>query len=152
MGQINNISTLVRIMAWHRPGDKPLSEPMMENLHTRICVIQSRCVKIPVKKLSAVSPSFWHSRNVSELWQLTCMYFLHYAKASAILVWHTKIPQCIPLELIMMWHISYSTQSENGWHFRHVTVSWMKIVVIWLRFYWSWFAMDQLTINHNWFR
>ena len=26
---INNIPALVRIMAWHRPRDKPLSEPMM---------------------------------------------------------------------------------------------------------------------------
>ena len=25
-GSINNIPTLVQIMAWHRPGDKPLSE------------------------------------------------------------------------------------------------------------------------------
>ena len=28
-GPINNISALVQIMAWRRPGDKPLSEPMM---------------------------------------------------------------------------------------------------------------------------
>ena len=28
-GPINNIPSLVQIMAWHRPGDKPLSEPMM---------------------------------------------------------------------------------------------------------------------------
>ena len=28
-GPINNIPTLVQIMAWRRPGDKPLSEPMM---------------------------------------------------------------------------------------------------------------------------
>ena len=28
-GPINKISALVQIMAWHRPGDKPLSEPMM---------------------------------------------------------------------------------------------------------------------------
>ena len=27
--QINNILALVQIMAWRRPGDKPLSEPMM---------------------------------------------------------------------------------------------------------------------------
>ena len=27
--QINNIPALVQIMAWRRPGDKPLSEPMM---------------------------------------------------------------------------------------------------------------------------
>ena len=29
MGPINDIPTLVQIMAWRRPGDKPLSEPMM---------------------------------------------------------------------------------------------------------------------------
>ena len=28
-GQIYNIPSLVQMMAWHRPGDKPLSEPMM---------------------------------------------------------------------------------------------------------------------------
>ena len=31
-GPINNISTLVQAMAWRRPGDKPLSEPMMVRL------------------------------------------------------------------------------------------------------------------------
>ena len=29
MGQINNIPALVQIMASHRPGDEPLSEPML---------------------------------------------------------------------------------------------------------------------------
>ena len=33
---INNIQALVQIMAWRRPGDKPLSEPMMVNLLTHI--------------------------------------------------------------------------------------------------------------------
>ena len=28
-GPINNVSALVQIMAWHRTGNKPLSEPMM---------------------------------------------------------------------------------------------------------------------------
>ena len=36
-GPINNIPALVEIMAWHRPGDKPLSEPRMESLLTHIC-------------------------------------------------------------------------------------------------------------------
>ena len=36
--QINIIPALVQIMAWRRPGDKPLSEPMMDNLLTHICV------------------------------------------------------------------------------------------------------------------
>ena len=37
-GPINNIPALVQIMAWHRPGDKPLSEPMMIISLTHICV------------------------------------------------------------------------------------------------------------------
>ena len=32
-------------MAWRRPGDKPLSEPMMVSLLTHICVIRSQWVK-----------------------------------------------------------------------------------------------------------
>ena len=37
-GPNNNIPALVQIMDWRRPGDKPLSEPMMVKLPTRICV------------------------------------------------------------------------------------------------------------------
>ena len=37
-GPINNIPAMVQIMAWRRPGDKPLSEPMMVSLLTHTCV------------------------------------------------------------------------------------------------------------------
>ena len=37
-GPINNIPALVQIMAWRRPGNKPLSEPVMVSLLTHICV------------------------------------------------------------------------------------------------------------------
>ena len=37
-GPINNIPALVQMMAWCRPGDKPLSESMMVSLPTHICV------------------------------------------------------------------------------------------------------------------
>ena len=37
-GPINNMPALVQKMAWRRPGDQPLSEPMMVNLLTHICV------------------------------------------------------------------------------------------------------------------
>ena len=37
-GPINNIPALVLITAWCRPGNKPLSEPMMVTLKTHICV------------------------------------------------------------------------------------------------------------------
>ena len=43
---INNIPALVQIMAWRRPGDKPLTEPMMVvRLPTHICVTQPQWVK-----------------------------------------------------------------------------------------------------------
>ena len=35
---VYNIPALVQIMAWRRPCDKPLSEPMMDSLPTHICV------------------------------------------------------------------------------------------------------------------
>ena len=44
-GPINNIPTLVQIMAWRRPGDKPLSEAMMVKLPTHICVTRPQWVK-----------------------------------------------------------------------------------------------------------
>ena len=46
-GPINNIPSLVQIMAWRRPGDKPLSEAMMVNLPTHICVTRPQWVKHP---------------------------------------------------------------------------------------------------------
>ena len=42
MGPINNIPALVQIMALHRPGNKPLSEPMVVSLLTHICVTRPR--------------------------------------------------------------------------------------------------------------
>ena len=45
-GPINNIPALVQIMAWHCPGDKPLSEPMMLISMTHICVTQPQWVKL----------------------------------------------------------------------------------------------------------
>ena len=44
MGPINNIPALVQIMAWRRPGDKPLSEAMMVSLLTHKCVTRPQWV------------------------------------------------------------------------------------------------------------
>ena len=43
-GRINNFLALVQIMAWRRPGDKPLSEPMVVSLPTHICVTRPQRV------------------------------------------------------------------------------------------------------------
>ena len=62
-GLINNIPALVWIMACHRPGDKPLYEPMMVTLLTHICVTRPQWVNslrpsdayICVGKLATIS-------------------------------------------------------------------------------------------------
>ena len=41
---INNIPALGKIMAWRRPGDKPLSEPMLVRILTHICVTRPQWV------------------------------------------------------------------------------------------------------------
>ena len=45
---INNISALVQIMAWRRPGDKPLSEPLMVILSTHIYITRPQWVKAEI--------------------------------------------------------------------------------------------------------
>ena len=58
-GLINNIPALVQIMAGRRPGDKPLSEPMMVSLLTHICVTQPQWVKY------VTAPPCFTSRGIS---------------------------------------------------------------------------------------
>ena len=43
-GRINNIPVMVQMMAWRRPGDKPLSETMMVSLQTHTCVTRPQWV------------------------------------------------------------------------------------------------------------
>ena len=56
-GPINNIPALVQIMAWRRPGDKPLSEPMMVSLTTHICVTRPQWVNLRFEYLHL---RIWH--------------------------------------------------------------------------------------------
>ena len=54
-GPINNIPALVQIMAWRRPGDKPLSEPMLVSVPTHICVTRPEWVKYHSHHLKAIA-------------------------------------------------------------------------------------------------
>ena len=45
-GLINNIPALLLIMAWRRPGDKPLPEPMLVRSLTHICVTWPQWVNL----------------------------------------------------------------------------------------------------------
>ena len=63
-GQINNIPSLVQIRAWHRPGEKPLSEPMVVRLPMHIWNTRPQCVKI-------TSPAQGQSYNCSDTSEVT---------------------------------------------------------------------------------
>ena len=98
--RINNIPALVQIMAWRRPGDKPLSEPMMVNLPTHICVSRLQLVK--------ASPCPLQSLVVSWLWvqavDLTIDWPMKIDQSlSHKLTLHlTNIPQCTILYITEM--------------------------------------------------
>ena len=64
-GPINNIPALVQIMAWHRPGDKPLSEAMMIHLPTHICVSRPQWVNI--QRSANRVPLHWHEHHASPI-------------------------------------------------------------------------------------
>ena len=50
-GQINNIPALVQMMVCRRPGNKPLSEPMMVSLLMHICHSASMSYSTTICKL-----------------------------------------------------------------------------------------------------
>ena len=85
-----------RLMAWCRPGDKPLSEPMMIRLLTHICVSRPQCVK----------KSTW--RPFCFRWPcvhcvINCIYFqINYD----ILLWFHTATKCI-----RVWHMIFPS-----WH------------------------------------
>ena len=57
-GPINNIPALVQVMAWRRPGDKPLSEPMMVSLltHTVMSLLEApSLIEAPPKWVCTLS-------------------------------------------------------------------------------------------------
>ena len=67
-GPINNIPALVQIMAWRRPGDKPLSESVMVSLLTHICVTRPQWVN--------VGSSSCHSDNAQRISECVLMHLI----------------------------------------------------------------------------
>ena len=66
-GLINNNPALVQIMAWRRPGDKSLSEPMVVSLLTHICVTRPQWVKQGNQiKIDALRPQTMHAVCASQ--------------------------------------------------------------------------------------
>ena len=54
-GPIKNIPASVQIMAWRRPGDKQLSEPMMVRLPTHMRVTRPQSINVETQVNEKVS-------------------------------------------------------------------------------------------------
>ena len=73
-GQINKIPALVQIMAWRRPGDKPLSEPMVVNLLSVLPALSigqrprgQKCRAL-ISPLLLVWSSCWQTMALQMIW------------------------------------------------------------------------------------
>ena len=70
-GPISNMPFLVQIMVWCRPGDKPLSEPMVVKLLTHKCVTRPHWFKTTNIPINAIWLKWRPVSNSTMSWDLT---------------------------------------------------------------------------------
>ena len=135
-GPIHNIPALVQIMAWRRPGDKPLFEPMMVNLLTHICVTW------PQKLNCNWNPHCYDPRGLSRH-----IFF------TFIIIMHTLI-QCGRISHAHIWYVMFC--DGMWWHFGeicHLLVNCISnhdyweiqgkfIFICWYSLIIYWFSLD----------
>ena len=85
--QVNNMPALVKIMAWRRQGDKPISEPKMVILLIHICFTRPQWVNIMY--------IYCHTGNVP-------------ARLSQFKLFHWYWPN-VPNNDLMWWHYVFAT-------------------------------------------
>ena len=91
-GPINDIPTMVQVVACRRPGDTPLSEPMMVRLPTHICVTRPQWVSdIPGNK--------WHGNIIK----------IRIPKYLIAELWYSLIPFCV-----LMWFRIHARIRNTG--------------------------------------
>ena len=114
---INNVPALVQIMAWRRPGDKLLSEPMMVSLLRHICVTRPHWIKW--------SSFYWH-QSIHIVWPMVCFSSKQKAstprtvdtcEANPVVSLHT-VWWCGPRGVYSSWNkpSSFSTTGNSCFH------------------------------------
>ena len=122
---IYQVSALVQLMAWHRPGDKPLSEPIMIRLPTNLCV------SLSISEL--LNPS---------LVALTKITSVKY-ECNSLKLAGTFIRSETSLTVINSWSILFSsTMSTLGWP-DYVVFASMLIVSILIGLYFAYQSRHQ---------
>ena len=91
-GPINNIPTLVQIMAWRRPGDKPLSGPMRVILLMHISVTRPQWVKF----MWILFPIYWINKKAT----LIQIMNWHWTSNNPL---HEPVINCQPTLCLLQW-------------------------------------------------
>ena len=112
-GPINYIPALVQIMAWRRPGDRPLSEAMMVSLPTHICVTRPRWVNSEINSITDDNKKGAKNNNneciLLRLSRSTKRYSSHARMTTPIVWWmgylrvSSRNPGMYKLALFLIW-------------------------------------------------
>ena len=102
---MNNIPSLVQTMAWRRPSDKPLSEPMMVNLLTHIWVTRPEWVNWEVFKI------FNQNFTLSSFWRT------QFKRVSTNLAGDRRLPKAMLIQFIVayIWVTRSQWVNWRGW-------------------------------------
>ena len=106
-------------MAWHWPGDKPLSEPVMVSLQTHICVTRSQCVNsihhISGRMLLQLCHlTEWRLNKMATIFPKMCWNAFGWMKIFYFLLKFKRIQLKINLHLVQLmawWH-----PGDKPWH------------------------------------
>ena len=101
-GPVSNIPALVQMMAWHQPGDKPSSEPMMVRLPAHICITRPQWVSYIILKICLGKKSHFLFGHCSK-WYFY-QWFLHWCWISHLISnTHTAVMLLLLAFIIHSW-------------------------------------------------
>ena len=101
-GPINNMSALIKIKAWRRPGDKPLSEPMIVRLPTVFQWVSYSTKYLSIRDKTGYNRNWDRSRSVGSISGWTV----------SISKWRTMRP--IKLAFVVRWYKIEKSLLTNG--------------------------------------
>ena len=120
-GPINNIPTLIQIMAWRRPGEKSLSETMMVSFLTHICVTRAQWVNL-LSTIHHTRYMFGHHLLTSKLMMIS---IVHYSVQDVYYIFADQIT------LFKMTEISWNLVALQVVLERHHTLlSWILLAIL----------------------
>ena len=122
-GPINNNPALFQIMAWRRPGDKPLSEPMMVSSLTHICVTRPQWVMLIhasrrglwwQKIVRSTSQPHWKIFGNGIIFLMEIVVVLWFEALVQIMAWHRAGDKSL-YEPMMAWFTAHICVTLPGW-------------------------------------